>query len=54
MTKAEAQQIARQAGRYGHYGDRDHSQDVYLSCPRCRQRVPAMRELRQATRGPLQ
>jgi hypothetical protein len=53
MTKTEAQQIARQARRYGHYTEPGRPRDVYLPCPRCRQRVTATRERRQANSGPL-
>ena len=55
MTKTEALAIARQARRYGHRADAgpDDPRAVSVDCPRCRQRVHAVREPRRASRGPL-
>lgn len=54
MTKTEALAIARQARRYGHQADnRNDPRAVSVACPRCSQRVSAVRELRRASRGPL-
>ena len=53
MTKTAALAIARQARRYGYQADRDDPRAVSVACPRCRQRVGAVREPRRASRGPL-
>ncbi len=53
MTKTEAAAIARRARRYGHWGDPSDPRAVSVDCPRCKQRVHARREPRQARRGPL-
>ena len=53
MTKTDALVIARQARRYGHQADLNDPRAVSVACPRCRQRVPAVREPRRASRGPL-
>jgi hypothetical protein len=55
MTKTEALAIARRARRYGHRADAgpDDPRAVSVACPRCTQRMHAVRELRQASRGPL-
>ena len=55
MTKTGALAIARQARRYGHWADAgpDDPRAVSVDCPRCRQRVHAVREPRRASRGPL-
>jgi hypothetical protein len=53
MTKTAALVIARRARRYGHQGDRSDPRAVSVACPQCRQRVSAVREPRQASRGPL-
>ena len=55
MTKTEALAIARQARRYGHRADAgpDDPRAVSVACPRCTQRVHAVREPRRASRGPL-
>jgi hypothetical protein len=55
MTKTEALAIARRARRYGHQADAGpgNPRAVSVACPRCTQRVHAVREPRQASRGPL-
>ena len=53
MTKTEAARIARQACRYGHWAEPDDPRAVSVDCPRCSTRVPATREPRRASRGPL-
>jgi hypothetical protein len=53
MTKAEVLRIARRARRCGHFADRDDPRAVRVDCPRCGQRVTAVREPRRASRGPL-
>jgi len=53
ITRTEALRIARQARRYGHWSDRNDPRAVPVDCPRCRQRVRAVRESRRAGRGPL-
>ena len=55
MTKTEALAIARQARQYGHWADAgpDDPRAVSVDCPRCGQRVHAVREIRRASRGPL-
>ena len=53
MTKTEALAIARRARRYGYQADRNDPRAVSVACPRCTQRVHAVREPRQASRGPL-
>ena len=53
MTKTEALRIARQARRYGHWGDLNDPRAVSAACPRCGHRVHARREPRRASRGPL-
>ena len=53
MATVEAVRIARQARRYGHWADRDDPRAVSVHCPRCKHRVRAMRQPRQAHRGPL-
>ncbi len=53
MTKTAALAIARRARRYGHKGDRNDPRAVSVTCPQYSQRVNAVREPRQASRGPL-
>ena len=53
MTKTGALRIARRARRYGHQADRNDPRAVSVACPRCSQRVGAVREPRWASRGPL-
>ncbi len=55
ITKTEALAIARRARRYGHWADAgpDDLRAVSVDCPRCRQRVHAVREIRPASRGAL-
>ncbi len=53
MTKTEALRIARRARRYGHQADRNDPRAVSVDCPQCKQRVPAVREPRSASHGPL-
>ena len=51
MAKTAALRIARRARRYGYQGDRNDPRAVSVACPRCTERVPAMREPRRASRG---
>jgi hypothetical protein len=53
MTRTAALAIARQARRYGYQADRTDPRAVSVACPRCAERVSAVREPRQASRGPL-
>lgn len=55
VTKTGALAIARRARRYGYWADAgpDGPRAVSVDCPRCRQRVHAVREPRRAGRGPL-
>ena len=53
MTRTEALRIARRARRYGHQAGPDDPRAVSVDCPRCSQRVTAVREPRRASHGLL-
>jgi hypothetical protein len=53
LTKTEALAIARRARRYGYQADCNAPRAVSVACPQCAERVPAVREPRRASRGPL-
>jgi len=53
ISKTEALRIARRARRYGHFADRNDPRVVSVACPQCKEPVSAMRQPRQASRGPL-